>query len=150
MTAEEIVVAMRDANASGRRPQLCERLREMDPGTVFEALFPVAANSQGNGPAYRAACLLFVLKSACPIPCKEAIRALLRNWDISIEEVPWYLAGLFGREAMREAVEELSQEPLDREQHVRLNTVRYWTDIFFGLAPERLRELKRRAKRMDG
>jgi hypothetical protein len=150
MTKEEITAAMCDANASGRRPQLCERLREMDSSAVFEAIFPVAAAAQSKGPAYRAACLLFVLKPGCPIPCKEAIRALLPDWDISIEEVPWYLALWFGRETMREAVAELGKEPLDQEQRVRLNTVQYWIDILFGLTPVRLKELERRAKQIDG
>src|SRR3954454_3328278 len=115
----------------------------MDSGEVFHALFPIAADAQWHGPAYDAACLLFAVKPACPIPCKDAIRAMLPNWDISIEEVPWYLAGYFGEVPIRRAIEELHEEPLGREERVGLDTVRYWAEIFFTLTPEEAREYER-------
>jgi hypothetical protein len=90
---------------------------------IFEAIFPIAVGAQSQGPAYDAACLLFVLKPACPIPCKDAIRAMLPNWEVSIEEVP--LAGQFRREPIRRAIEELSSETLGDEHTVRLGTVQY-------------------------
>ena len=37
---------------------------------------------------------------------------MLPDWDISIEEVPWYLASRFGKEAIRRAIKELGEEPL--------------------------------------
>jgi hypothetical protein len=149
MTKDEIVAAMREANLKNQRPHLAKRLRELDCREVFEALFPIAADAQWHGPAYRAAALLFVLKPACPIPCKDAIRAMLPNWDVSIEEVPWYLAGQFGQEAIRQALEQLRQEPLDHEQKVRLGTVQYWTDIYFRLTPAQLQKRERDAQRFD-
>ncbi len=149
MTRDEIVAEMREANLKNQRPRLCERLRELDAAEVFQALFPIAVEPQWHGPAYRAACLLFVLKPACPILCKDAIRLMLANWDVSIEEVPWYLAGQFGKELIRQSIEELSKEPLDDEQKVKLSTVQYWTDIYFALKPQQLQRAEWRAQQMD-
>src|SRR5262245_21884766 len=136
MTRDEIIAAMREANLNRQREQLYERLRAMDDTEVFHALFPIPADAQWHGPAFDAACLLFVVKPACPVPCKDAIRVMLPNWDISIEEVPWYLAGRFGKHDILRAIEELGEEPLSYEQRVRLSTVLYWANIFFSLTPE--------------
>jgi hypothetical protein len=149
MTRDEIVAATGEAHRERQRARLCERLRQSDDAEVFRALFPIATDAQRHGPAYDAACLLFAVKPACPIPCKDAVRGLLPNWDISIEEVPWYLAGQFGKETIRQAIEDLNKEPLGHEHRVRLGTVLYWADTFFALAPEQLQELERRAVRMD-
>jgi hypothetical protein len=149
MTKDEIAAAMQEANRNGQRPRLRERLRGMESTAVFEALFPTAADAQWHGPAYRAACLLFVLKPACPIPCIDAIQALLPNWDVSIEEVPWYLAGQFGQDAIGRAIEQLGNGPLGHEQRVRLGTVKYWTDIYFALTPEQRQKAERDAQRLD-
>jgi hypothetical protein len=143
MNREQIIAAMAEAILDHQWPQLCDRLRKMDGGEVFHALFPIAADAQGHGPAYDAACLLFAVEPACPIPCKEAIRALLSHWDISIEEVPWYLAGRFGEEAIRRAITELRAESLGRTERIALDTVWYWAEIYFTQTQGEIRELQR-------
>jgi hypothetical protein len=140
MTRDEIITAMRAANRDGRWPLLCERLRRTDGSEIFHALFPIAAEAQEHAPAYDAACLLFDVKPTCPIPCKDAIRAMLPHWDISIQELPWYLAGYFGEGAIRQALKELRGDLLSQQERVRLDTVRYWVEIFFTLAPQEVRE----------
>jgi hypothetical protein len=69
----------------------------------------------------------------CASELSKTIRALLPNWDISIEEVPWYLAGQFGEATFRQAIEDLNREALDHRQRVSLDTVLYWADIFWRL-----------------
>ena len=149
MTKGEIAAEMTQANINGDRPQLGRRLRKMNPTDVFEAIFSIAADAQWHGPAYRAACLLFVLTPPCPISCRDAIRELLAGWDISIEEVPWYLAGQFSQEIIRQAIEDLRKESLDHEQTVALETVKYWTDIYFTLTPTQIQEAEHNAQRID-
>jgi hypothetical protein len=117
----------------------------MDDTEVFQVFFPIAIEPPPRRGALDAACLLFIVKPNCPISCKDAIRAMLASWDISLEELPWYLAGHFGKEAIQNAVEELSQEALSHGQKVRLDTVTYWSNIFFALPPERLLEVEKRA-----
>lgn len=140
MTRDEIIMAMREANHDGQWRRLCERLRRMECSEVFHALFPIAAEAQRHAPAYDAACLLFDVKPACPVPCKDAIRSMLPHWDISIEELPWYLAGYFGEAAVRQAIEELRGDMLSQQERVSLDTVRYWVEIFSMLGPQKVRE----------
>lgn len=144
MTRDEIIAAIREAHLKGHWARLRERLRRMDGGEIFHELFSIAAEAQRHGPACDAACLLFEVKPACPIPCKDAVRAMLSHWEISIAELPWYLAGSFGEEAIHRAIEELQEEPLGQRERTGLDTVRYWADIFFTLTTDEVRAYERR------
>ena len=52
------------------------------------------------------------------------------EWDISLEEVVFYLARQFGAAAVVEAAEDLQSPLLAHEEAVRLKTVRYWAGIY--------------------
>ena len=105
---------------------LCERLRQADTDTVFEVLFPLACASRG-GHFY--AHILLYLKVPCQLSCKEAVRRLSQSeWDVSLEEVPWYLVDRFGAEAVYQSVNELEQE--DEIQEYR-NMEAAWSAVHF-------------------
>src|SRR4030095_9551627 len=76
---------------------------------LFDALFPIAVREQGqaSGPVAMSAYALHALNPPCRLSVDDAVAALLPSWDISIEEVPWYLVKQFGREAVVESVERL-------------------------------------------
>src|SRR5436190_128401 len=86
---------------------LAETLQHIESTTAFRALFPFAAHSQENGPAAPAAWLLRRVNPKCPILCRQAVEEMLTDWDVSIEEVPFYLAEQFGVEAVRSTVAQL-------------------------------------------
>lgn len=92
---------------------------------VFEAYFPVAAKDAPG--SHQAATVLFFLRTECPIPCKDAVRALLDGWDVSLEELPYYLERCFGFKSVQAAIDELEQESLTERQRAVLSTVSYWT-----------------------
>ena len=99
------------------------------PGKViFEALFPVAVRAQGegNGPVAMSAYVLYALNPVCPLPVDEAVASLLPSWDVSIEEVPWYLAKQFGVESVRTSVMRLRHQRTDELSLTRLRTIEYW------------------------
>jgi hypothetical protein len=130
MTVEELTIAVREANHSKAWPALVERMRQLDDDEAFNLLFPLATSAQWDCPlAYSAALLLYQIRPACPVPCKEALRALFGNWDVSIEEVPWYLRDAFGRQRVLEVIMELLAEPLSDLQVRRLRTVGYWLGV---------------------
>jgi hypothetical protein len=108
---------------------LRDAVRAMPPGELFAGVFPLAAGSQTDGPAYFAARLLWELNPPCPLSSEEAVRAMLTGWDISIEEVPFYLARQFGDEELYATVQRLEAETADHEATVRLGTIRYWAGI---------------------
>lgn len=111
-------------------PALVERMRQLDDDELFHLLFPLATSGQWECPlAYSAALLLYQIKPACPISCKDALRGLFGNWDVSIEEVPWYLRDVFGRHRVLEVIAELLRDSITDIQVRRLRTIGYWLDV---------------------
>src|SRR6266542_2212133 len=110
--------------------EMLERFRPVDSTELFRGLFPLAADSQTNSPAFPAAWLLYKLKPDCLISCREAIAALLPEWDISIEEVVFYLAEQFGVPQMMATIEEMRRTITNHSQRTSLDAVRYWLGRF--------------------
>jgi hypothetical protein len=69
---------------------------------------------------------LHALNPSCRLSVDDAVAALLPAWDISIEEVPWYLVKQFGREEVLESVERLRARESDEMALTRLKTIEYW------------------------
>ena len=93
--------------------ELCQRVRQADDKNLFDVLFPLACSR--SEPLYGmenfAAHILFYLNLACPISCADAIRKVSQsNWDVSLCELPWYLAVLFGTDKVYQILDELEQE----------------------------------------
>jgi hypothetical protein len=109
-------------------------LRDLPPALIFDTLFPIAVRQQGlsNGPVAMSAYVLHALNPLCPLTIETAVAALLPAWDISIEEVPWYLAKQFGPEAVLACVDQLAANTTDAVELVRLNTIRYWVGCVSG------------------
>jgi hypothetical protein len=105
---------------------LADRLRGADSTATFHALFHFAAHSQSLGPAAPAAWLLRHVNPSCPVSCREATQELLRDWDVSIEEVPFYLAEQFGVATVRATVADLRAGTTERVQVTLLDTISYW------------------------
>ena len=109
---------------------LMERLRQLDTVECFHLLFQFAAHSQSDGPAAPTALLLRRLNLRCPISCRQAIEEMLTDWDISIQEVPFYLAEQFGVAAVRAEIAELGPSITDKDQITRLGTIEYWLSCY--------------------
>src|SRR5262249_26330887 len=97
----DIVTILRRADLPSDRYALCQQLRLMDQSDLFNSLFPLAIQRQQAGlPVAYAAVALFITSPKSTISCKDAVAALLPQWEGSIEEVPFYLARNFGAEAV--------------------------------------------------
>src|ERR1051325_8929523 len=107
MSPDAIRAELERTSGNDWQSEMLERFRYVDTAALFRGLFPVAADSQTNGPAYPAAWLLYKLKPPCVISCREAVTSLLPHWDVSIEEVVFYLAEQFGVSTMKATIEEL-------------------------------------------
>ena len=64
MRQEDVRLAIEQAIARKRFPDLIRSLRTVDGAALFRGLFPLAVAAQGNGPAYPAAYLLLELEPA--------------------------------------------------------------------------------------
>ena len=143
MTQEDFVAAFRSPSADktgghdGIVARLRERLRQLPGEQQFQVLFPIAVRSQyvGDFPVLDAALLLEELRPECPISCEDAVRALLLEWDISIEQVPFYLAVRFGPARVHQAIANLQPEVTEKNRKVNLDTVSYWVHVYDGTWP---------------
>jgi hypothetical protein len=130
MTVDELNAAVMEVAGTDAWPALVGRLRRLGDDPLFRLLFLLATAAQWDSPlAYSAALLLDQIRPACPLPCEEAVRGLLRAWDVSIEEVPWYLKAAFGRARVMEAVAALLREPLSNSEVSQLRAVAYWLGV---------------------
>lgn len=139
----QIIVETLSSTPSPRQlAQSIDLLRRFDDDELFNTLFFLSIRRQGSGlPVAYAAVALNTLNPKCPITLTEAIEALLPAWDISIEEVVFYLGKQFGRDASFTAIEKLRSTEQDEEKSVRLKTIAYWLDIL----PEHLQKEARMA-----
>jgi hypothetical protein len=112
------------------RDRVREELRRLSDAERFDILFPVAVKPQWDAPSYFAALLLRELSPACPLSCEDAVRALLPEWDVSIEEVPFYLASRFGSARVRQAITKLEPEVANESEKQQLKTIAYWLDAY--------------------
>lgn len=143
MTREEFIAAfMRAPTETGENYDeivtgLRERLRELSAKQQFQILFPIAVKNPyvGDFPVLTAAELLEELSPECPISCEEAIRALLPEWSVSLEQVPFYLAARFGPKCVFQTVSNLETELKDESQRATLRTVSYWVHVREGTWP---------------
>jgi hypothetical protein len=143
MTQEEFIAAIVIPAGQSLREhddvlaRVGEKLRALPDEQQFRILFPIAVKSQnhGNFPVLAAATLLHRLSPECPISCEDAVQALLPEWDISIEQVPFYLAARFGPTRVLQAVASLEQKVTEKTQKVNLDTVSYWVHVYDGTWP---------------
>lgn len=106
----------------------CENARRADDSTIFEVLFPLACSSRFGLPEAAldekhygrpalAAHLLFFLRPPSPLSCTEALRFVAGSqWDVSLEEVAWYLATFFGVSVMSRCLDEIETADDIREE----------------------------------
>jgi len=112
-------------------PATDDALRAFEPTELFETLFAASVLAQGGAyPVAYAGCALFALDPPCGLTVNEAVGRLRSEWDISLEEVVFYLAKQFGTAAVTEAAKQLQSSSLAHEEAVRLRTGRYWVDVY--------------------
>lgn len=73
-----------------------------------------------------AAYVLYELNPKCFLSCEQAIESLLPSWNISIEEVVYYLAKQFDKERILDSVTSLSRICTQEDKLMRLRVIKYW------------------------
>lgn len=125
--------------------RLCEQLHQSDPQDVFNVLFPLACSRSKEMLFYGlhalAGHLLFQLKPPCPVPCLDALRSVCTSdWDLSLQEMPWYLAAVFRVDTLHQSLAELEAEDIIKQQrkeqqawhasHSQLRTFNDWKEVW--------------------
>jgi hypothetical protein len=71
--------------------------------------------------------LLLRLKPKPPYDAKQTTRLLLSHWDVSVEQVPWYLVAVFGEGTLKDCLAELEREAKISARVAE--TVRFWLRV---------------------
>jgi hypothetical protein len=110
--------------------QISSVLRKLDSAEVFEILYTVLTNV--DRPATRfedqefAGRLLLDLQPTCTLELTEAIQGLLKGYNFSIEELPWYFAQQYGKQVVLEILEKLRTELNCEQQQQSIKTWEWW------------------------
>lgn len=94
---------------------------------LFTILWSKAIKSQAEiKHVYISALTLYKLNIDCLLSPEKAIEQMCieNDWDISIEEVPWYLANQFSKEVILETTKKIAFKT--ETQNVKLQTIDYW------------------------
>lgn len=130
--AEEVVTRSRKFGSSDpqQRTLLLDISKKLSAEEVVPALLSIFADSKNPDADEHAkdlaGFLLWHGPHSCPLPPREVILMLLDGWDLSIEEVPWYLTREFGRDAVLGCIAELSQQVSSPWHHRVLDTLAFW------------------------
>lgn len=110
--------------------QLCLRLRKAEPGEVLRGLLAVFAQGKpppkGSAAQELAGRLLVEVAPRATLELKPVLRQVLPQYELSVEQLPLYLAILCGQDAVVQALSELSHEPHPKAIHRALETMMFW------------------------
>lgn len=122
----EIIEILRSFKGQRDLWRMVEALRKFDSPSLFAALFPLSVREQGEEPVAASAYALNELNPHCPLELSVAVESLLPSWDISIEEVVFYLVKQFGVQAVVRTARELGEKYQTGTSATLLRGVSYW------------------------
>lgn len=70
--------------------------------------------------------LLFELKPSCPIELEAMVYAVQNFWDYSVEEIPWYMCHIFGKETVIKFLREITPSVEDYIVRRSFETLLFW------------------------
>jgi hypothetical protein len=108
--------------------QLSFALSKSDPDKVFYGLYMVflAESSQPFPQQELAGKLLFILKPKVILELAPVIERALENWDVSVEELPFYFRDVFGIESVSVSLGSISANEINEVQRKNLETMKWW------------------------
>jgi hypothetical protein len=124
-TASEI----RELVCGGRwkRSHLLAVQREFGDQLLFDSLFGVFTEARTYPEQQIAGRHLLELQPACSVALEQAIRLSLPNWNLSVEEVPFYFCRVFGRDSVLEALDAIDRGvDLSETDRNSIQTYRFW------------------------
>jgi hypothetical protein len=133
MNAEQITMELIKRNDSPNAWQgvrhLMLKLKKEDSSLVLDGLLGVFFLDEGYDRQLAAGGLLWKLKPKYDRDLREDIRRSLQTWNVSTEELPWYLAESVGIDVVRKEVESILAEPLEDKERRVAETYLYWLSV---------------------
>ena len=126
----ELYKAVNGPNAWQSLGHLMLRLRKENPETVTRALIGVFFDESRTETSFKdqqaAGGILWKLKPKYKGNLRDDIRSSLKNWNVSVEELPWYFAEIMGIDRVRDEVNSILRETLDEISRKKAQTYLYW------------------------
>jgi hypothetical protein len=124
----ELYASMERPNGWQAIQHLVRRFRNFDSDLLRDAMLSVFEDDSPNRLAVQevAGGILWLLKPSYDRDISTDLGRLVPKWDVSVEELPWYLAEVGGIEATRTAAKNRLLEDLPAELKKRYETVVWW------------------------
>jgi hypothetical protein len=127
----ELLEAINGPNGWQSLQHLMLKLKKENSKKVLDALLDVFFLKENNYFRVQvgAGGLLWKLKPKYERNLREDIKRSLQNWNVSVEELPWYFAEVMGIEKVREEIKSLLTETLDETSRKKAETYLYWLSV---------------------
>ena len=108
--------------------QLNFSLSKCEPQEVFDGLIQIFTNAHPNFVARQslAGYLLFEIKPQANFDIKNTLIKILPFYELSVEELPYYLVSQLSLEIVKEEVNNIEIEQLSNKEKRALDTINYW------------------------
>jgi len=115
-----------------QREQLVSSLQKASERELFFGLFSFFYDPElQNNPYERqqlAGTILFAIKPDCPLKLEGAVYAIPAYWDLSVEELPWYLCEKFGQKEVQSFLESLLPDVEEGDIKNSFKTMLFWAN----------------------
>jgi hypothetical protein len=134
-----------------RLGHLLQEVKFIPAEVLYEAFFGVFLDPSRPDSRFEdqeaAGGMLWKLKPHCHIDLPQAIMAVLPTYDLSIEELPWYYAEIFGKEIVYSTAKTLLSQEHNKQGQETLKTFLFW----LGAKPDVMKHsLKNKWKKIKG
>jgi len=112
--------------------QLTSSCKKASDRELFFGLFSFFYDPALQENAYQrqqlAGTILFNAAPECPLELDGVIYAAPKYWDLSIEELPWYICRVFGKSKVQEFLEELMPNVEEGGVKKSFETMLFWAN----------------------
>ena len=137
MTEEEIYSLVIDiADRKGSTDQqmlkhLKQKLEKQLPDDLFNGLYRVFLSSEGDyfNRQQLAGKMLYKIRPRLHVELVAIIKSCLDTYNLSIEELPFYLKELCGIDRLKAAMAEIEAMPLNKNEQTSLDTFKFWLGL---------------------
>jgi len=111
--------------------ELRKSVSEIDKNKIFEELFPIAIDYNGDGADAIASSLIISFDPVCNKTCEELLSEISNSkYNLSNREIPFYLVTQFGKHNLLKSIDGiLNTGTLNEEQKTLVEGIKYWASF---------------------
>jgi len=113
--------------------QLTKILSKVNDQIIIDGIIEVFENEDRSKKLYadqkNAGIILKKLNPKTKVSIESILGRTLKNWNKSVEELPFWLKDNYGIEALKKAFSEMENSTLTELEADKINTMRWWLNI---------------------